>query len=165
MWPSYWRDIFHYYLISTTCARNGARASSRCHCNLHLISWFLNSLGKVLDAISGDYPLILCLVFFHHTAGPCDPIALESPCQAARKSECLITDSIVFCAQHILKDEIGASLVCSELPDDDNRGGKGSVGGIHYYSRFTAKTKHMTHPWPWLYYSLIMKPDGQRYKS
>jgi len=36
----------------------------------------------------------------------------------------------------------------SGIPDDDNRGDMGSLGNIYYYSRFTAKTKHMTNPWP-----------------
>lgn len=126
MWPSYWREIFfHYYLISTTCAWHWVQSSSRCHCNLHLISVFLNSLGKVLDVISEVYPQILCLSFFHHTACPCDPIALESPCQAARKVWMFnYRSNTLLCSTHLKRwnGHFRASLVCSGLPGDDNRG-------------------------------------------
>lgn len=149
--------FFHYYLISTTLSTwHWAQPSSRCHCNLLLISVLLNSLGKVLDVISEDYPLILCLPSFRHTAGPCDPIALESPCQATH-THWMVNYRVkcILCSTHLKRrnGHLGVKLVCSGLPDDDNRDGKGSLGDIHYYSNFTAKTKYMTHCLPLLDYT------------
>jgi len=71
----------------------------------------------------------------------------------------------VFCSTHlkiwIWNGHLGASL--SGIPDDDNRGDTGSLGNIYYYSRFTAKTKHMIHPWPWLLFpSNLMAKDDKK---